>query len=121
MERMVDVDGACEGVNKLSIRDGFVYLVFEANIDPKGPFNYKIGQSEDPEKRLPALQTGNPRRLIFKWKCAVNDMSAAEKSAKQALVQYRCTLGGGTEWYTAGPDKMVNLIQKFQGAVANSS
>ena len=103
-----------------STKKGFVYLVVEEN-DPNGPLNYKIGQSENPEKRLPALQTGNPRRLIFKWKCAVNDMSAAEKSAKQALVQYRCTLGGGIEWYTAGPDKMVDLIEKFEDAVANSS
>jgi hypothetical protein len=88
MERMVDVDGACEGVNKLSIRDGFVYLVFEANIDPKGPFNYKIGQSEDPEKRLPALQTGNPRKLRLLLEREVNDMRAAEKSAKEALKEY---------------------------------
>jgi hypothetical protein len=35
-------------------------------------------------------------------------MSTAENSAKEALKEYNCTLGGGTEWYTAGPDKMVD-------------
>ena len=46
-------------------------------------------------------------------------MSAAEKSAKQALVKYKCTLGGGTEWYTAGPKQYDIFIKTFKEAVAD--
>ena len=48
----------------------------------------------------------------------VNNMSAAEKSAKDALKEYKCTLGGGTEWYTAGPLQYDIFIKTFEEAVA---
>ena len=52
-------------------------------------------------------------------KFTVKDMTAAENRAKEALKEYKCTLGGGTEWYTVGQDKSGELIQKFTAAVTN--
>ena len=87
---MADSDTLSKCFNTLSVSNsGYVYLVVEENEnDPNGPLNYKIGQSEDPEKRLPALQTGNPRKLRLLLEREVNDMRAAEKSAKEALKEY---------------------------------
>ena len=48
----------------------------------------------------------------------MEDKSAAEKAAKDALAKYPCQLGGGIEWYTAQPDQRADLIKDFKGAVA---
>ena len=50
----------------------------------------------------------------------MKNMTDAEKSAKDALMQYKCPLGGGTEWYTAkNTGESAVLINKFKKAVAN--
>ncbi|CAI8056479.1 hypothetical protein GBAR_LOCUS30778 [Geodia barretti] len=108
-------DGLSKRFSAMSL-NGYVYLVVEEN-DPKGPLNYKVGLSENPHVRVGKLQTGNPRKLRLFLECKVDNMSAAERSAKQALVHYKCRLGGGTEWYTAGPEEEEDLIKTFEKAV----
>ena len=50
---------------------------------------------------------------------AVNDQCACENELKAALQEYKCTLGGGTEWYTAEPDEVENLKRIFTDTVKN--
>ena len=48
-------------------------------------------------------------------------MNKAERAAKAALVVgYKCTLGGGIEWFTVSVgDEEKTLVKKFEAAVAN--
>ena len=117
---MADVDGLCEGVKTLSVvKESIVYLILEGNNDPDGPLFYKVGKTDNSKKRLSDLQTGNPRKLQYEEKVEVKDMTAAENSAKEALKEYKCTFGGGTEWFKVGLDKRGDLIKKFKAAVLN--
>lgn len=95
-----------------------MYLIVEDNINaPKGPLNYKVGKSKDPVDRLRDLQTGNPRKLQFIYEIPVDNMTAKEGAAKQALKGYKCALGGGTEWFTADSTQKADLMKKFTEAV----
>ena len=116
---MAGIEGVCEGVKTLSVKESIVYLMLEGNNDPEGPLFYKVGKTDDSKTRLQNLQTGNPRNLEYVLKLTVKDMTAAENRAKVALKEYKCTLGGGTEWYKVGLDKSGDLIQKFTAAVLN--
>ena len=65
-KKMTDVGAVTDGLQNMKIDQQYVYLVCETNsINPNGPLNYKVGQSGNPVQRLPALQTGNPRKLEF--------------------------------------------------------
>ena len=91
---------------------GYVYLIRETNplADPQ---NFKVGQTVNPNKRISDLQTGNPRPLSF-WRCVqVNNMDVSERAAQGALHNYRCTLGGGTEWFTAQTNQVGTLVRIF--------
>ena len=80
--------------------EGYVYLIVE-NPDNSPNFYFKIGYSVDPNKRHDNLQTGNPRKLALVYSRQVKDHVACEGKLKNALKNYKSTLGGGTEWYTA--------------------
>ena len=42
----------------------------------------------------------------------------AENAAKKALVDYKCVLGGGTEWYTAHTrQEKAKLVETYKNAV----
>ena len=82
---------------------GFLYRIVE-----EGTSFFKIGRSVDPENRLRALQTGNPRRLVLSrhlWRVE-NNLSGFEadvlKSLSSSMIAERCqgVLGGGAEWFS---------------------
>ena len=95
---------------------GYVYLIEEVNRDGRAPKNFKVGQTLNPSKRLSDLQTGNPRKLNMRPE-AVKNMDACENELLSALSNYRCTLGGGTEWFTAQPNQVGNLKGTFTRVV----
>ena len=73
----------------------YLYIIHE-----KGTHYYKIGISDDPDKRLADLQTGNPRELerisVMKFDQNVKDV---EGNLQQELKRYRKGIKGGTEWF----------------------
>ena len=93
-----DVDGA---------GPGYIYLAY---VEPN---YFKVGQSRNPQKRLSDLQTGNPQPLQCLRCVPVTNMDASERAVQRALAQYHCTLGGGTEWFTAQPDQVATLVRIF--------
>ena len=120
---MSNVNSVTESFGQLNLaakdpKPGYVYMVHETR-NEGNPQNYKIGQSGKPEDRLSTLQTGNPRKLVEVPGCTieVNDMSKAEKDAKIALKSYKCTLGGGIEWFTATEEEYDAFIKAFKDAV----
>ena len=122
MARMAEfgVGQLSKSVAALNLKPGHVYLIRDKPAIMAEVVHYKVGQSNDREKRISDLQTGNPRKLEFSSEVAVNDMNKAERAAKAALGEYKCTLGGGIEWFTvpAGGEEKT-LVKKFQDAVAN--
>ena len=123
MARMAEfnVGQLSKSVAALSLtKPGDVYLIREKPEKTAVVVHYKVGQSNDREKRKSDLQTGNPRNLEFSSAFEVNDMNKAERAAKAALGEYKCTLGGGIEWFTASVgDEEKTLVKKFEVAVAN--
>lgn len=99
-------------------RRGYVYLIEEVNQDGRAPKNFKVGQTVNPSKRFSDLQTGNPRKLNPRPE-VVKNMDACENELLSALSYYRCTLGGGTEWFTAQPNQIRNLKATFTRIVRN--
>ena len=93
-----DVDGA---------GPGYVYLM------KAGPNYFKVGQTRDPRKRRSDLQTGNPQPLEYLRCVEVTDMDASERAVQGALYNYRSTLGGGTEWFTAQQNQVNTLVKIF--------
>ena len=66
----------------------YIYVLREGT----GTGYYKIGRSDDPERRRGELQTGNPRRLHFfcnpnYWQVNDNQASAIETAALNAVSQ----------------------------------
>ena len=94
---------------------GYVYLIEEDNLGA-GATNFKIGKTVDPNKRISDLQTGNPRRLNMRY-WSVKDHTDCENRLKYALRNYRSTLGGGTEWYTASVNNARSLKAIFSRTV----
>ena len=95
---------------------GYVYLIRETN-PPGAPQNFKVGQTVDLKKRLSDLQTGNQRPLSYLRYVQVNNTNYYERAAQGALHNYRCTLGGGTEWFTAQPNQVNTLVRIFNQSV----
>ena len=91
---------------------GYVYLIEEVNQDVRAPKRFKVGKTVNPDKRLSDLQTGNPQKLDMRFD-EVKDMNACEKELLNALQNYKCKLGGGTEWFTAQPNQVGNLKGNF--------
>ena len=78
---------------------------------------YKVGRSDDPSKRVKALQTGNPRplRVVKSWQ--VTDMDAAERAAHGAIVSFKLENGGGKEWYCVTSQQWEKFIHDIVQAI----
>ena len=48
--------------------------------------------------------------MNFLRETKVKSMKAAEDAALTALKEFRCKLGGGTEWFTGSKDKIVKIF-----------
>ena len=76
MARMAEfgVGQLSKSVAALSLtKPGDVYLIREKPEETAVVVHYKVGQSNDREKRKSDLQTGNPRNLDFSSQIEVNE------------------------------------------------
>ena len=104
--------GGGDDTDDPGLNQGYVYLIKEDNQDSTAPKRFKVGKTVNPDKRLSDLQTGNPQKLDMRPE-EVEDMNACEKELLNALKNYKCKLGGGTEWFTAQPNQVGNLKANF--------
>ena len=73
---------------------GYVYLMWE-----DGTKNFKIGRTNNPERRRRELQTGNSRNLPMRY-VPVSNMAAAEGAVKNAMkLHCKHIQEGGKEWF----------------------
>ena len=94
-------------------RTGFVYILRE----DVGPY-HKVGITNDVDRRVRDLQTGNPRKLHVVYKKEVNDVSKAETAAKEAAKDFKvsASMQGGTEWYNVP----ANQYNAFENAIEHA-
>ncbi|XP_078060746.1 uncharacterized protein LOC144486569 [Mustelus asterias] len=85
-----------------------IYLIHE-----KDTTYYKVGFSQNPEKRLSQLQTGNPRQLIPVCHVAVS-ANEKEKEVQDELKDFKAKLDGGTEWFNLDTE---DKVKKAENAV----
>jgi len=74
--------------------------------------DFKVGRSEDVERRLSELQTGSPHKL--KVLLFAPGLGHLERSVHRTLRKYRCRYGKG-EWFRESgfgqiPDQLYNLF-----------
>ena len=62
----------------------------------------KVGYTNDCDRRIRELQSGNPHELLCQYTFWVSNRQRAEREAHRALDQQglRVNCGGGTEWFT---------------------
>ena len=97
----------------------YVYLITEKNNSKKNK-PVKIGYSNDPDKRLATLQTGNPRELIVAVAIAF-DTELMAREAERALHElaerkYRRLVG---EWFSikgSWPRFISDGLKMFDGS-----
>ena len=83
---------------------GYVYIIQEGDGYGGATSYYKVGSSDNLNKRLQDLQTGNPRPIGIVEHWQVHDKTSAERAAHNAVAGYASMLGGGREWYKFVPD-----------------
>jgi hypothetical protein len=83
-------------------KSGSLYLFMEKTAT-NGHYYYKIGQTDDVNKRITPFSTGNSHPMELRKSRNVNDKSAAEHLLKVTYIRrgFTCKLGGGTEWFEA--------------------
>ena len=84
---------------------GFIYVVCENQ--ESGPT--KIGLSNSPSKRMPTLQTGNPRKLkmVAKFKC--ENMTSFERLMHRHFADRH--LNG--EWFDVAPNEAIEAVKNY--------
>ena len=71
----------------------------------------KIGIAKDPEKRLAALQTGFPHRLLIHFTASVSNGRSVERACHMTLSANR--LEG--EWFDVTPDRAIEVVRLAAG------
>ena len=66
----------------------------------------KVGYTNDCDRRVGELQSGNPHELRCRYTWWVTNRNRAEKKAHEALDEQglRVNFGGGTEWFRVEDD-----------------
>ncbi|MFC6964939.1 GIY-YIG nuclease family protein [Halocatena marina] len=64
----------------------------------------KIGYATDPDARLSSAQSGNPQPLRLVGVIETDHALRLEEKLHRLLSDYRCEMGGGTEWFDLPPD-----------------
>jgi len=81
----------------------------------------KVGYTNDCDRRLGELQSGNPHELRCRYTFWVSNRHLAEQEAHEALDRkwLRVNCGGGTEWFTVtgGLDQIDNFAEIVKGAI----
>lgn len=90
---------------------GFVYLIHDA------AGLYKVGYSANPEARVLAMQSGNPRTLTLISKVAVDNRVEAERILHERLKNFHVI----REWYsldlTVWTDAILSLESRDKASV----
>ena len=116
---LMSTGGAQDGPER-----GHVYIIAEKTRKNEYTGFYKIGKTkQDLSERLRNLQTGNPRKLEYLEFVEVVDINAAESRAHAAATKrrFKSDEGGGTEWYIADPQYLLDLKVCFESAVHGRS
>ena len=100
----------------------YIYVLREG----AGTGFYKIGRSNNPERRRGELQTGNPRRLHFHcnpkyWQVNDNQASTIEKAALNAVsqvkgfqrIRFPDRQRPNTEWVYSRNLSPCHIVQKY--------
>ncbi|XP_038639296.1 uncharacterized protein LOC119956285 isoform X2 [Scyliorhinus canicula] len=88
--------------------DKRVYLLREEGSD-----YYIVGHSNNYQRRISELQTGNPRKLICLCSTIMNDKDD-EKKVREALEEYKVNLGGGTKWFVIPEDDIEGACEAIR-------
>ena len=89
---------------------GYLYIVQMGDI-----LYFKYGITVDPKNRLKNLQTGNPRKLVMKYR-AVAKMLPAENDFKVRIEKNYALPGGvngGQEWFKIKKDDEQHVVDCF--------
>ena len=109
-------------------KEEYIYIIAEktSKVGAGGYTGYyKVGRTDNLEKRLDALQTGNPRKLECVGFIQVESSQAntAEAAAHRAVRgQYQSDENGGTEWFKIRAPQLneasfkQEVLQGIQGA-----
>ena len=80
----------------------------------------KVGYTNDCDRRVGELQSGNPHELQCRYTWWVTNRHRAERKAHEALDEreLRVNCGGGTEWFRVEND--LDDIENFADIVRNA-
>lgn len=95
-----------DGFDAEKTKLGFVYAV----TNPAWPDKIKIGRTENPQRRVAQLQTGDPHKAYSMVYCKFfTDCHMAEHQAHEAAATRSPTQNG--EWFTLAKYEVVNIIK----------
>ena len=92
---------------------GYIYIITQEGQSGE-PFTLcKVGRTNDLNRRLGQLQTGNPQLLDYYRTFSVRDMAEAEKMAHTAVSKYHTT----GEWFRVPKREMAAFVGEIASAV----
>ena len=85
------------------------FLTFE-------PKNYwKVGLTTRPiDQRIAQLQTGTPFKLLLYKSIQTDNPAMTEKSIHSKLQNFKCDMGGGTEWFEMSEGQVDEFIKSLK-------
>jgi T5orf172 domain len=93
-------------------RRGYVYVLATAYQDGGGQKIIKIGRTNrSPETRVRELSRGGPTGMLLIGAVPCRDMVELEKRTHQHFHLARFRSGGGTEYFTASADDVLNWLR----------
>ena len=101
---------------------GYIYIITMDDCEGhSAPPFAKIGYTNDCDRRIGELQSGNPHELICRFTFWVSNRHRAEQEAHDALDEQglRVYCGGGTEWFTVtgGLDDIDDFAEIVRAAI----
>ena len=93
-------------------RRGYIYVLATAYQDHGGQQIIKIGRtSRSPAARVKELSRGGPTGMVLVGAVSCRDTVELEKRVHQNFHQSRFRSDGGTEYFTARPDDVLNWLR----------
>lgn len=91
---------------------GFVYVILDTEDNSR-----KLGKSKNVARRIQAIQTGNPHKLIVEYCLAVKNMAKAESSLHLLFAAKRLRKG---EWFMLDDTDLVLLQKVFSTEISKT-
>ena len=95
------------------MESGFIYVLS----NPSQPHLYKIGFTRESsvEKRIRAYQTGSSTPFVIEYSLFTSNPYQKEQIIHKFLEKYRCTYGGGREWFErVSLETIIGLISEVE-------